>query len=76
MIGQNLFSRLFGPKTCSDCDGRGRWEERKPDGFMVELVSYYCETCKGTGIKVKDQDIDDFDLGGVGVTEYDGDEDD
>lgn len=70
------FKNLVGVKrVCPDCGGRGKWQETVlgSDGLM-HVDTHYCETCHGTGIKVNDDDIDDFDLAGVGVTEHDDDE--
>lgn len=67
-----FFKKLFGVKrVCPDCEGRGRWQDTTESNGMVEVDTFYCETCKGTGIKINDDDIDDFDLGGVGTTEMD-----
>jgi hypothetical protein len=38
---------------------------------MIETAVYYCEACHGRGFITNDDDIDDFDLAGVGVTEFD-----
>lgn len=64
--------RLFGDRTCHDCDGRGQWqaEVTGADG-MTTVETYYCETCHGKGFITNDEDTDDFDIAGVGVTEND-----
>lgn len=73
----NKLKRLLPSRICNDCDGRGRWQDSKltADG-IIEISTYYCETCHGHGIKTNDDEIDDFDLGGVGVTEFDDDDED
>lgn len=65
---------LFGDKTCPDCNGRGQWQETGISEGMVNQETYYCETCHGKGFIVKDEDIDDFDVAGSGVTEFDDDD--
>lgn len=67
--------QLFGDRKCRACDGRGQWQSETTgaDG-MTEVKTYYCETCHGKGFITNDEDIDDFDLGGVGVTEHDHDD--
>lgn len=70
------FKKLFGlNRICKDCEGRGKWqgETTGRDG-ITEVSTFYCETCHGRGFITNDDDIDDFDLGGVGATEFDDDE--
>lgn len=57
---------------CKDCKGRGSWSvmETGIDG-ETELVHHFCFTCNGSGKDQSDDEIDDFDLAGVGVTEDD-----
>lgn len=52
-------------KKCSDCDGRGRWQDRKffADGSS-QLQWYDCTTCKGTGVSQDPNDSEPFDFGG------------
>lgn len=73
----DFFKKLFGMRRmCQDCQGRGRWQESTTDAQgLTEINTYFCESCHGRGIITTDDDTDDFDLGGVGVTEFD-DEDD
>lgn len=70
----SLLDRLINRK-CPACDGVGQEQIRDEtsDG-MVTVGTKYCETCHGTGRRTSDEDIDDFDLGGVGVTEDDDNE--
>ncbi len=56
---------------CKTCDGKGRWEVRKETGGEVSVEQFFCDSCNGRGFTVEDGDIDDFDLAGVGATEYD-----
>lgn len=70
------FKKIFGMKrTCKDCDGRGQWqtETTGADG-MTTVDTSYCETCHGRGYITNDEDIDDFDLAGVGASEDDSDD--
>lgn len=64
-------------RLCRDCEGRGRWqtETTAPDG-LTQVETHFCHTCQGRGFITNDDDIDDFDLGGVGASEFDSDEDD
>lgn len=48
---------------CKTCGGRGRWQEEKDSGNMVELVWRECNDCGGTGLSKDPQHIDDFDIG-------------
>jgi hypothetical protein len=66
---------LFGDRKCRDCDGRGKWQTEftGADG-ITSVDTFYCETCHGKGFITNDEDTDDFDLGGVGVTESDNDD--
>lgn len=70
---KEFWKKLFNmQRICRDCEGRGRWQTETTDGQGVtEVQTFYCETCHGRGWITNDDDIDDFDLGGVGVTEDD-----
>lgn len=72
----DFFKKLLGMKrACPDCGGRGRWQDIVDDGNgMAHTDTHYCETCHGRGIITNDDDIDDFDLAGVGATEFDEDD--
>lgn len=74
----DFFKKLFNMnRMCPDCQGRGRWQDLIDDGGgMQHMDTHYCESCHGTGVVTSDDDTDDFDLGGVGVTEFDDDEQD
>lgn len=75
---KEFWRKLFNMnRLCRDCEGRGKWQTSitSPDG-LTEVSTHYCESCRGRGFITNDDDIDDFDLGGVGATEFDGDEDD
>ena len=72
---RELLKRFLPDRTCKDCDGRGQWQSETTgaDG-LTTVETKFCETCHGRGFITKDDDTDDFDLGGVGVTEFDDDE--
>lgn len=68
----NRVKNLFGNRTCRDCEGRGKWQtETTGSDGMTTVNTHYCETCKGRGFITNDEDIDDFDLAGVGTSEHD-----
>lgn len=58
---------------CKTCAGKGRWEERKETGDEVSVEQLFCHNCNGRGYIVEEENIDDFDLAGVGATELDDD---
>lgn len=60
---------------CKDCNGRGTWTQKEEQFGEVELMSYFCGTCNGTGKIQNDDNNDDFDVAGVGVTEGDSKDD-
>ena len=74
MFSLDWLRRLFGNKQCRDCQGRGRWQTTTVVNEISEVQTYYCETCHGRGFIIPEEEGDDFDLAGVGVTE--GDQDD
>lgn len=57
--------------VCEDCDGRGQWASIDKLGFLVTQTNHFCESCGGKGYTSTEEDQDDFDLAGVGVTEED-----
>lgn len=61
-------------KRCTDCGGRGVWQESIERGGEVQVEQKYCNTCRGKGYVVVEEELDDFDLAGVGTTEDDDDE--
>jgi hypothetical protein len=74
----DLIKKLLGiNRACPHCGGRGQWQETTfdPTTGLSTTKTFYCESCKGRGIVTNDEDIDDFDLGGVGTTEFDEEDD-
>lgn len=61
-------------RRCKDCGGRGVWQDTVTRGGETQVEQKYCNTCKGRGYVVDENEVDDFDLAGVGTTEDDDDE--
>jgi DnaJ-class molecular chaperone len=70
---KDFWRKLFNMnRLCEDCQGQGRWQETTTDAQgLTEIKTFYCESCKGRGFITSYDDTDEFDLGGVGVTEFD-----
>lgn len=67
----SLIDKLLRRK-CPACNGVGRYQRRNVDSEgMITIETMYCEDCRGTGQRTPLEDMDDFDLAGVGVTEGD-----
>lgn len=60
-------------RPCTDCKGRGIWNEEKTDGELVTKVVNHCGTCRGTGrLRPPLEEEDDFDIEG---SSFDADQD-
>lgn len=52
-------------KKCKDCSGRGRWQSQTQYAVGdTELIWFFCDTCRGSGVEQSPEEGEDFDIGG------------